>query len=291
MKFLSDAIDRFCIRHPKFGIPHLMRYIVVGNILLYLLMILTPQTQNFIGVFGFSLQTFLHGAIWQPLTFLFVPQTASALGLLITCFFYYSIGKALEAQWGTAKFTIYYGSGALLMLLCTVAASLISGNFTYTLTSSYYLNLTLFFAFATLYPDAVVLLIILPVKIKWLAYLDAGLFLFEIVSFLMAHQWFYAVLPVAAVLNYFIFFGHDLLHGAERKAYEQSRRAEQFRRVYESRKAEEHRRDFAEKKCAVCGRTSESNPELQFRFCSQCAGYHCFCSDHIFSHVHFTDEM
>ena len=43
-------------------------------------------------------------------------------------------------------------------------------------------------------------------------------------------------------------------------------------------------------KCAVCGRTDVTNPELQFRYCSKCAGYHCFCSDHIFNHVHFTDE-
>lgn len=290
MKFLSDAIDRFCVRHPKFGIPHLMRYIVVGNVLLYLLMILTPQARNFVGVFGFSLYTFLHGAFWQPLTFLFVPQTTSALGLLITCYFYFFIGKTLEEKWGTAKFTIYYLSGVLLMLLWTVTASLISGNFFFTLSGSYYLNMALFFSFATLFPDAMVLLFFfIPIRIKWLAYFDAGLFLYEILSYAMAGQWFYAVLPVVAILNYFVFFGHQLFYGTKRAAYEKSRQAEQFRRVYEQRRTQQQ--SSATKKCAVCGRTPESNPELQFRFCSQCAGYHCFCSDHIFSHVHFTEEM
>ena len=42
-------------------------------------------------------------------------------------------------------------------------------------------------------------------------------------------------------------------------------------------------------KCAVCGRTDRDYPELEFRYCSQCAGYHCFCQDHINNHVHFTE--
>ncbi|MCR4607801.1 MAG: hypothetical protein K5771_08765, partial [Oscillospiraceae bacterium] len=42
-------------------------------------------------------------------------------------------------------------------------------------------------------------------------------------------------------------------------------------------------------KCAVCGRTDADHPELEFRFCSKCAGYHCFCQDHINNHIHFTE--
>ena len=42
-------------------------------------------------------------------------------------------------------------------------------------------------------------------------------------------------------------------------------------------------------KCAVCGRTDVDHPELEFRYCSRCVGYHCFCQDHINNHVHFTE--
>ena len=42
-------------------------------------------------------------------------------------------------------------------------------------------------------------------------------------------------------------------------------------------------------KCAVCGRTDADHPELEFRYCSRCAGYHCFCQDHINNHIHFTE--
>ena len=43
------------------------------------------------------------------------------------------------------------------------------------------------------------------------------------------------------------------------------------------------------RKCDVCGRTDTDFPDLEFRFCSQCAGYHCFCIDHINSHIHFKE--
>ena len=39
-------------------------------------------------------------------------------------------------------------------------------------------------------------------------------------------------------------------------------------------------------KCAVCGRTEVSNPELEFRFCSKCEGNYEYCQDHLFTHQH-----
>ncbi len=38
--------------------------------------------------------------------------------------------------------------------------------------------------------------------------------------------------------------------------------------------------------CSICGRTSETNPELTFRYCSKCEGNHEYCQDHLFTHVH-----
>ena len=39
-------------------------------------------------------------------------------------------------------------------------------------------------------------------------------------------------------------------------------------------------------KCAICGRTDESNPELTFRYCSKCTGSYEYCEDHLFTHRH-----
>ena len=39
-------------------------------------------------------------------------------------------------------------------------------------------------------------------------------------------------------------------------------------------------------RCTVCGRTDTENPKLEFRYCSRCSGYHCYCEDHISNHAH-----
>ena len=39
-------------------------------------------------------------------------------------------------------------------------------------------------------------------------------------------------------------------------------------------------------KCAICGRTSEEYPDLEFRFCSKCNGNYEYCSEHLFTHKH-----
>lgn len=36
----------------------------------------------------------------------------------------------------------------------------------------------------------------------------------------------------------------------------------------------------------VCGKTDVTNPEEEFRYCSQCKGYACYCSEHILNHTH-----
>jgi len=39
-------------------------------------------------------------------------------------------------------------------------------------------------------------------------------------------------------------------------------------------------------KCAVCGITDADDPDMEFRYCSKCNGYYCYCMKHINDHVH-----
>ena len=41
MRKLYDALDRFCGRHPYWGIPNLMRYIIIGTVIFYALNLVT----------------------------------------------------------------------------------------------------------------------------------------------------------------------------------------------------------------------------------------------------------
>ena len=148
-----------------------------------------------------------------------------------------------------------------------------------------YINLSMFFSFATLFPETRVLLFfIIPIKIKWLAIVDAVFFVIAVLlnSFPMN------LLPVVAVLNYLLFCGDWLFDYVRPARIKQRRRTVNFRREAQRINREQARRPY-NRKCEVCGRTDTDYPGLEFRYCSKCSGYHCFCIDHINNHTHFTE--
>ena len=279
MKKLMDKIDRFCYTHPNFGIPRLMMYIVIGNIAVFLLSGM-DTTGMLRGMLAFSPELiFKHGQIWRLITFVFIPES-SGLALVLWLYFYYFIGNALEDQWGTAKFTVFYLSGVVLTVIYGTLAWLITG-ISYGATV-HYLNLSMFFAFATMYPDMQVLfMFIIPIKIKWLAIADAVLF----AAGILMGRFPMNLLPVVALLNYVLFFGDWLFAYFGKDKRQQRKNTANFkaeqRRIHHEMKTKPYNR-----KCEVCGRTDTDYPDLEFRYCSRCEGYHCYCMDHINNHVH-----
>ena len=288
MKELRRRIDRFCILHPNFGIPGLMRFIVAGNVLVFLLNMFSKSTGVY-GLLSFHFGAVLQGQLWRIFTFPFVPNETSAIYLLISCYFYYWIGTTIEREWGQAKFTIYYISGLVLTMLGAIIAYYLPGGGIYSFAGTMYVNLALFFAFAMLYPNAQVLLFfIIPIKFKWLAIFDAALFGMEIVSAIAAGFWVNALTALMALLNFFVFFMPDI-KGYIKTEQRRTQQANHFHRANAQARSEQKAQGFRHK-CTVCGRTDTEHPQLQFRYCSKCAGYHCYCVDHIFNHIHFTDE-
>lgn len=290
MRSLNQKIDRFCLTHPRFGIPRLMLYIVIGNIIVFLFGMM-DTTNTLYSLLYFDPALFCRGQIWRIVTFALIPTTNGILWLAISLYFYYFIGSALEQAWGAGKFTIYYFSGLLLTALYSLIVYLISG--TRILVSASYLNLSLFFAFATLWPEQRVLLFfVIPVKMKWLAWVDAAFFAFEIIAMLVSGHVGNALVPVVAMLAYVVFCGEWLFDRLRPSrvgsAARQKARTIQFKQAAKKVQREQKAQGFT-RQCAVCGRTDADYPELEFRYCSRCAGYHCFCADHINNHVHFTE--
>lgn len=290
MRSLNQKIDRFCLTHPRFGIPRLMLYIVIGNIIVFLFGMM-DTTNTLYSLLYFDPALFCRGQIWRIVTFALIPTTNGLLWLAISLYFYYFIGSALERAWGSGKFTIYYFSGLLLTALYSLIVYLISG--TRILVSASYLNLSLFFAFATLWPEQRVLLFfVIPVKMKWLAWVDAAFFAFEIIAMLVNGHVGYALVPVVAMLAYVVFCGEWLFDRLRPSrvgsAARQRARTIQFKQAAKKVQREQKAQGYT-RKCAVCGRTDADHPELEFRYCSRCAGYRCFCADHINNHVHFTE--
>jgi len=284
LRALQQWLERFCRKHPRLGIPGLMKYIVIGNVLVFILdMFGVGGVYAASNLLSFSSSAILHGQVWRLVTFVFVPyvsgRTVSGFfWLAVMLYFYYFIGTTLEREWGTAKFTVFYVFGIILNILVGFLVGAATMN---------YVNLSMFFAFATLFPDMQVLLFfILPVKVKWLAWVDAAFFAYSIVRLLVAGHPLYALLPVVAILNYLLFFASDIgdtLSYWKRRVGNSAGRSSGPKVVnFKNAKTKENYLH----KCAVCGKTDVSDPDMEFRYCSRCNGYYCYCADHINSHVH-----
>ncbi|MCD8099086.1 MAG: rhomboid family intramembrane serine protease [Oscillospiraceae bacterium] len=278
MRSFINKVDSFCYRHPRFGVPNLMLYIVIGSALVWIFSMM-DTSGLFLSYLTFSPYYILHGQVWRLVTFVLVP-TSSGIWLLIWLYFYYFIGSSLEKEWGSGQFTIYYLSGMLFTVVFGFIVFFLTG-ISYSITSQY-INLSMFFAFATLYPDTRVLLFFfIPIKIKWLAYLDAALFALEVFTGSLPMN----LLPLVALVNYFLFCGSWLfdLFGAERT--KQRKNSARFKSEVHKIEHDRASRSY-NRKCEVCGKTDTDYPDLEFRYCSRCSGYHCYCMEHINNHIH-----
>ena len=284
MKDLRRRFERFCLKNRGKGIPNLMLVIAIGNLAVYMLSRIDPSNIVY-SYLCFSRSAILRGQVWRLFSYIFTylndVRGAGLLLAAVSLFCYYQFGKILESYWGTFRFNLYYLTG---LVLTDLAAMLLGAGADATA-----LNLSLFLAVATIAPEAKVLLFFfIPVKIKWMAILDACYFAYIIFFCAVSRYWIGVVLPLVALLNFFVFFAPELGRFAKREQT-RTKQAAHFHNAVRQTQREQQSQGYRHK-CAVCGRTDVTNPELQFRYCSKCAGYHCFCSDHIFNHVHFTDE-
>ena len=149
-----------------------------------------------------------------------------------------------------------------------------------------YVSSAMFLAFAMYNPEATVyLMYVIPVKMKWVAWMEAALYTVNVILNAMAGQWGMALMPIIAMLNLFVFLAPEFGRKADRVKAHHRPQAVQFRQAVK----EQQKQKGYNHKCCVCGKTDTDHPELQFRYCSKCAGYHCYCEEHIFNHVHYTE--
>ena len=269
-------IDRFCARHPNFGIPNLMRYLTIANVVFW---ILGTANATLMSYLSFDAPLILQGQVWRLFTFMLYPPSAGVLAFLVF-YFYYWMGSTLERYWGTPQFNVYILIGWFLTVVYGFLVWFL-GHWRIRIDAQY-LYLSMFFSYAALFPDQQVLLFFfIPIRMKFLALIDAAYFVLAVVT----NPFPVNLLPIVAVLNFCIFFAGTLLRILPGR---QSASAVNFRRA--SRKIrQEQKSQLYRHKCAVCGRTDTDYPGLEFRYCSRCAGYHCFCIDHINNHIHFTE--
>ncbi len=273
-------IDRFCAKHPGFGVPNLMMYMAIGQGIVGLLDLFTRGGLS--GLMMFNGAHILAGQVWRLITFVLVPTDSNPFYLLLSCYIYYWTGQMLEREWGTAKFSLFYLSGVVLSALLGLAVGY---------ASIYYINLSIFLVIATLYGEMQVLfMFVIPIKMKWLAILDVVLILVDVVQFAQMGVWVFALAPLASFVNYFIFtwpFWSMKLGFVRRRADPQ---VINFRRAQKQAQKKARETGGYLHKCAVCGLTDQDDPNMEFRYCSKCDGYYCYCANHINSHIHIRQD-
>lgn len=194
---LNRWIYKLEYKHRNWGISGLMLYIVIGMAAVFVGRMTIPDVDIF-SYLGLSRELVFKGQVWRLVTFLLEPPSNSIIWIMFSLYFYYLIGTTLEQVWGTFKFNVYYFMG----VICIIIAAMISG-YGYNM----FLNMSLFFAFSTLFPEhRVTLFFVIPIKIKWLAILDAVYFA---VMFVFG-GWGMRISIIMSLVNYFIFFGEDL---------------------------------------------------------------------------------
>ena len=281
MNFLNKMERKF----GRYAIHNLTKYMIgcyaIGYILLY--------AGN---LFGFSITGYLtlspyhilHGQIWRIVSWLLIPPpTSNLVFVLIMLLFYYSLGETLERTWGAFRYNVYILGGVLFTVIGAFLLYFMMGanpflSMAYSMAfSTYYINLSIFLAFAANYPDMQVLfMMIIPMKMKWLAVLDIAYLLYDMVK----GGWGIRTVILASLLNFIIYFLST--RNYQRISPKEIHRKQQFQRAVHPKMAP----GVTKHKFAVCGRTEKDGDDLEFRFCSKCNGNYEYCQDHLFTHKH-----
>ena len=294
MKNLRRNTARFFERNRNKGIPKLLTAIAIARVAVYILLMMDRSNMLF-DLLVFDPGRILRFQLWRLVSYVLLPSGGTILSFLLSVIFYIFLGRMLEGSLGTLRFNAYILFSVLLldaasMILYVIdpLAGLYSG---YSL--ALMLDYSLLFAFAVRFGEtSVYLFFIIPLKMKYLAWID----LLMLVVFSVKAPRLAKLLPVFALLPCIVFFFSEL--SALLPSFMQRKTSRPRRRVIDStgysvrtdRKATRKEIPVYHQKCTICGRTDVDSPDLEFRYCSKCRGYHCYCMDHISNHPHIIDE-
>ena len=273
----------------KYAIKNLSLTLIMCYAAGYLIEMVLPRLFYFLTLNPYAI---IHGQVWRLVTWILIPPDSSNLFfVLLMLYFYYSLGTSLERTWGTYRYNVYIFSG----MLFTIIGSFLMMDYCYLvrpadmvaygpsvffsavspLFSTYYVNMSIFLAFAATFPEVQVLLMfIIPIKVKVLGIIY-GVML--IANFIQGSA--YSRFAMAASLFNFVVFWITSKNHIHMSPKQVKRRQEYRREVKRNTGVTKH-------KCAICGRTELDSPDLEFRFCSKCNGNYEYCQEHLFTHQH-----
>lgn len=282
-------MSNFEKRFGKYAIKNISLTLIMCYALGYAIQIIAPELLYFLSLNPYAI---LHGQIWRIVTWIIIPpETSNLFFTLLMLYFYYSLGTTLENTWGTYRYNVYLLSGMvftvigsfLLMAYCFLFPSdlMVSlgvelfFNYVSRVFSTYYVNMSIFLAFAATFPEVqVYLMFFIPIKVKVMGIIYGILLL---VGFVTGSVYIRFAMG-ASLLNFIVFWltSRSHIHMSPR----------QVKRQHEFRREVKRSTGVTKHKCAICGRTEVDSPDLEFRFCSKCEGNYEYCQEHLFTHQH-----
>lgn len=279
MNFLNKLEKKY----RKYAIPNLMYYIVMLYGAGLVIQLFAPMAYwRFLSL---DIGALMHGQIWRLVTFIIYPPTMgtfvfdSAFFGIISLFLYYSLGVTLERVWGAFRFNVFFLMGMVGEILAALVSYFVFHQNLYVTTG--FLNFSLISGLCHLFSGCAVLLI----------YGNSGEGKVDgycrICSLRVLVFWLAQPVPcceiVLSLANVILFF--LMTRNYSRINPKEIHRKQQFKQQTKIRMPGQPRH-----KCAVCGRTEADGENLEFRYCSKCAGNLEYCQDHLYTHKHVTIE-
>lgn len=278
-------LDKLERKLGRFAIPNLTVYLLIGYVIGFGIVYLMP---DMVGYLTLEPALILRGQVWRLISWVLIPPTGNLISLVFLVLLYYSLGTALERTWGSFRYNVYIFSGLLFTVLAVfglyafyyfrygveVPLSMIG------LIGTNYITMSIFLAFAAIYPNMEVMLyFILPIKMKWMALVYVVLAGYDFINGGIGIR----VAIGASLLNFVIFFLSTSTQNFKRFGPKEQARKAKFKKQSSPHMTYTN---GAHHRCAVCGRTELDDPCLEFRFCSKCNGNYEYCQDHLFTHEH-----
>lgn len=296
-------------KYGKYAIPNLTFYLIICYAIGYLLQLsalYNPSMSSLMSYMTLDIYAILHGQIWRIFTWLLIPPGGFDLFTLVMLYCYFSIGTLLERTWGTFRYNVFMFMGFIFTVIGAVILYLfiwifgqsfgagilegaellktVSAGYS-PMFSTYYISMSIFLAFAMTFPDSQMLfMFVIPIKAKVLGIFYVAIMAYTIFSAFAANV-FYGIVTATVIL--FSLFNVLVFFIVTRKSF---RTPTQIKRQREFQKRAMRPKNITRHKCAICGRTEESDPDETFRFCSKCDGNYEYCSKHIYTHTHVKNE-
>lgn len=210
-------LDRLERRYRRFAIPNLINIVLIGQIVAWVIIMFINS--NLLWALPLVRAELFHGQIWRLVSFVFMPSLQTRpFWFLLELYFYWWVGNSLTRAWGDFRFTVYWLAG----MLGAILSCLITG-----FGSSSGLFLSLFFAYAWMWPNQQVLLFfIIPVKVKWLGWAAAAVWAWDFITANFAGR----VSLLFGLAGFLLFFGREMWLWARDTAVNYKRRKEWERR-------------------------------------------------------------